>query len=208
MKLLALFILCIISTDSIGQGFPVFHSKNIDVDNKINAELKQSEDHFDDEMKLLTYEEKLNTSKILSVEFDKEDCTRSYCEEYSTYHNFDVRTGEPIQLEKLFTEKGFEQVKQTIYQTRRQVINKFLKKARDANNRDAFAIYEECLESLSREDILRSGFYFEKDKIHFVRFPCSPYIKRDVDEIGPFDDVIPFRTLRKNFSAYGKDLIK
>jgi hypothetical protein len=147
-----------------------------------------------------------NSRKILSVEFNKEGCG-AYCENFTTYYNFDASTGQFLELAQLFTEDGLKQLAKSITNERVAAVNAAIKKATTEGEEDTKSMYEGCMEYLTDPEGFNGGFYIEKTKIHILHERCSNHALRALDEVGDFDNVRSFAQLHPYLSDYGKKLL-
>jgi hypothetical protein len=159
----------------------------------------------------------LETGKnILTIRFDNEGCG-AYCETYSSYHNFDIKTGNRILLSEMFTEDGFKRInekyKNDFSKKIKIVIEKInagLEKADSETielGNEQIEMYKDCV----AYDISEyTSFYFRKGSIVLRHGRCSNHASRALDgfEAEYTSHSYAFKDIEKYLSPYGAALVK
>lgn len=149
-------------------------------------------------------------SLIIEAEF-----TGAYSEGYTIYNNFDVRTGNKITANNLFSSEGKKTLRKLLNQKVTLEIKNFLKNIKlkqSSNNEDKelieeqIEIYEGCLENNESYKLEYYDITFNKDKITFIRGRCSNHAMWSSDELDTFEFNFTYKELKKYLSEYGKSL--
>lgn len=142
----------------------------------------------------------VNSSKILSIEFIFETMG-AYPDSYMDYHSFDLKSGEPVASEKIFTKDGLEQIGNRLLKLRQKEIDLAMKDSlyrEDAElTRETFS---ECNAEADADHI-----FIQKNSILFYKGYCFPHAERAMDI--PLDIELSFNELRKYFTDEGKLLL-
>lgn len=220
--------------------FPLVNlSKNKDVENKINTTLQLEQlEHLPGVFKknpfekvtyghdngmggsvnFYEYTQNSTISNILSLTL-KGEGTGAYSENFDYYYNFDLRTGNKILLQQLFTEDGLNNLTQLLNQRVKKEIDDYLAKLQKPTNNqkiteedstaldDEEGMYEECLGSVMDYKPEYYSFNFTHDSIVFERERCSNHAMRALDELDKFDISLSFKELKSYLSVYGENLL-
>ncbi|WP_052135268.1 hypothetical protein [Collimonas arenae] len=175
-----------------------------------------------------------NDGRILTIAFAAEGCG-AYCEDYNTYHSFDIKTGRTLGADDLLTESGMRNLAQKMAkerqsQYRRQLVSlkKDLKAAQkehkpDSQNtisdlNDRIALNTDCLgdvgntESLPSAAAMLSTFRYFNYELAEQAFKltagrCSNHAMRALDDVGDVTLAIPYAELKPYLTGYGKALL-
>ena len=159
---------------------------------------------------------KLNTpSNILSIEMNGE-ASGAYPEGFDKWYNFDIRTGDYIKSEDVFTEKGKAYLDKNINDKIHKKISAFIKEIKAEKTEDQeeiirieeqISMYENCLTYLNKGDFQYLECSFEKDSLTFVRGRCSNHAMRAIDDLYDFKIAYSYQELKPHLSEFGKSLI-
>jgi len=208
--------------------FPVIsYSKNPSVENKINTFLQVSELEYipnsgGNPFKLASTAtnsytnyidfyswQKLETPKnILTVSINGE-ATGAYSENFSNWKNFDLRTGNYINLQDLFQPNSIKTVENLINQRVRKRINDFIVELKSNKNgsedeTEQIDIYEQCFTDNTLQYL---EYFFGKDKLTVVVGRCSNHASRALDDLGNHEIILSYKELEKHWSAYAINLL-
>jgi len=159
------------------------------------------------------------TKNILSFSTEGE-ASGAYPEGFESFHNFDLRTGNPILLKTLFTKTAVTQLEKVLNQKVKNTIEDYLKTIRpvtkeknpvkgdEANLDEQVQMYEECLDGLQSGNIAYYEFYSKQDSITFVRGRCSNHANRALDELDKYYISFSCKEISKYLSPFGKQLIE
>ncbi|MCW3160114.1 hypothetical protein [Chryseobacterium oryctis] len=153
--------------------------------------------------------DKLETpSNILTITMDGE-ATGAYSESFSIWQNFDLRTGNFINAQDLFSPNSIKKVEDIINQKVRKRVDDFLKDLRAEKNKedyheDQISIYENCFTEHTLEYI---NYYFGKNTLKFVAGRCSNHAMRALDDLGSHVIEIPYKDLEEYWSSYALQLL-
>ena len=175
-----------------------------------------------------------NDDRVLTVAFENEGCG-AYCEGYRVFYSFDVRTGDTLYAEDLFTEVGLRSLQGQIHRARLSAYRKLLvslrnelkiaQKQRQANSQDLRNDLQERIELNSRcagEGIhtdrtpraadISIGFGYDNlelaaTEFHLTRGRCSNHAMRALDDVGDFTLTLSYAALRPHLTDYGKTLL-
>jgi len=164
------------------------------------------------------YSSNATISNILSLTLNGE-ATGAYSEHFDYYYNFDLRTGNKILMQQLFTEEGLNKLTQILNQQVKNEIDDYLieiQKNADTQKliaedsealNDEVGMYEECLNDVMNYKPEYYSFYFTVDSIVFERERCSNHAMRALDDLDKFDISIAFKDLKPYLSSYGESLL-
>jgi hypothetical protein len=159
------------------------------------------------------------TKNILSFSTDGE-ASGAYPEGFESFHNFDLRTGDPILLKTLFTKTAVIQLEKILNRKVKSTIEDYLKTIRlvteeksqakgdEADLDEQIQMYDECLERVQSGDMEYYEFYFKQDSITFVRGRCSNHALRALDDLDKYYISFSYKEISKYLSPYGKQLIE
>lgn len=155
--------------------------------------------------------QKIITPKnILSIIINGE-ATGSYTESFESYYNFDLRTGNVINLTDFLTEDGIKQITKKLNLKVKKEINNFLvhldKTSEDDIINGQLNIYTNCLENIEHNSIESYTYYFKKNGITFIRGRCSNHAMRALDDLGQFEISFSYNELKIFLSEYGSGLL-
>jgi hypothetical protein len=164
------------------------------------------------------YSSNTTVSNVLSLALNGE-ATGAYSENFDYYYNFDLRTGNKILLQQLFTKDGLNTLTQILNKRVKKEIDDYLieiQKPADTQKitaedsealDDEVGMYEECLGNVMTYDIEYYSFFFSNDSITFERERCSSHAMRALDDLDKFDIAIAFKDLKEYLSPYGESLL-
>lgn len=153
--------------------------------------------------------EKIETPKnILSIAMDGE-ASGAYPESFLIWQNFDLRTGNFINVQDLFQPSAVKIIEGLLQKRVKKEINDFLIRLKAEKNpseevQDQIAMYEGCFTDYSLDDI---RFYFAKDKLRFIAGRCANHAMRALDELDSHVVEFSYRDLDKYWSPYAKNLL-
>ncbi|PIF47389.1 hypothetical protein CLU96_4441 [Chryseobacterium sp. 52] len=153
--------------------------------------------------------EKLETPEnILSIAMDGE-ASGAYPESFLIWKNFDLRTGNFINVQDLFQPNAVKTLESLIQKRIRKDINDFLIQLKSDKNPseevlDQIALYEGCFTEHTLGNI---GYYFGKDKLRFIAGRCSNHAMRALDELDSHVVEFSYKDLEKYWSPYAKNLL-
>lgn len=150
---------------------------------------------------------------ILSVALSG-DATGAYTENFTKYQNFDLRTGNRIDIQDVLTVEGeffiLEKCKTTIRKRIKKILQQIEKEI--ANNDEEYLkeqkeLYLDYLEWLKEYDMNWFSYSFEKNQILFIRGRCSNHAMRALDDLGTYKIPITYQELKPYLTDFGKSLI-
>ena len=145
---------------------------------------------------------------ILSIEIEGE-ASGAYPERFTNYKNFDLRTGNFINLEDLFQPNSFSQIEKIINNKIKKRVTDYIAELRFSKNKeedseDRIAMYEGCFTEYSLPYL---KYYFEKNKLTVVAGRCSNHALLALDDLGSHEIVFNFKDLNQFWSPFAKNLI-
>lgn len=216
--------------------FPVVHfSKNKVAEEKINIYLQLEElEHLPGVFKKNPFEHVMphdgaysgttsfynwkrqtTNPNILSLSQEAES-VGAYPEGYTSYHNFDARTGSAIGLEDMFTKNGLNALRKTLNQQVKNTIEDYVAELKKSGQDSAYSqeekdeqigMYETCLEGVLDYEMEYYSFYFSSDSIVFERGRCSNHAMRALDDLDNYDIPMAFSTVKQYLTPYGENLL-
>ncbi len=175
-----------------------------------------------------------NDDRVLTVAFENEGCG-AYCENYRVFYSFDVKTGDALAAEELFTSAGFINLRKQLHHGRQSAYRKAVaslrnelksaQKQRQASSRESLNDLQERIElnrSCSGEGVhtdrtprapeIVAGFGYDKFELAATEFRltrerCSNHGMRALDEVGDYTLTLSYAALRPHLTSYGKALL-
>jgi hypothetical protein len=155
----------------------------------------------------INFSVEVNNSRLLSITFQMES-TGAYSENYPLYYNFDLQTGDIIDIKKLFSATSIAQIKKGLIDERKKRIEDAIKEIRQNYSDSAFRedsswIYEtyaECNKETEEQNIL-----IKKNSILFYKEYCFPHVARPFDT--DLDIELSFLNLQRYFTLSTKSLL-
>ena len=154
---------------------------------------------------------KLTTPKnILSIYFSGE-ASGAYPESFEEWKNFDIRTGNYINMLDLIKHSSVKNVESIMRSTIRNKINAFIKEVKSGTQNDTskeqIELYEDCLGSIDYRSIDYVDYFIEKDQLVMTSGRCSNHAMRGIDDLGSFEIKIPLKKLEPHLTDYAKNLL-
>ncbi|WP_228451671.1 DUF4163 domain-containing protein [Chryseobacterium sp. SN22] len=145
---------------------------------------------------------------ILSIVLNGE-ASGAYPEDFKTWKNFDLRTGNLINAKDLFQPNAVKTIEGIIRKKVRKEIDDFLTDLKSQKNasgemQDQIAMYEECFTDYTLGSI---QYYFTKDKIKFIAERCSNHAMRALDDLDTHEVDFSYKELEKYWSPYAENLL-
>lgn len=163
----------------------------------------------------LDYTVNASTPSFLSLNIQGEYIGASV-NPFSLNYNFDIKSGEPIALQDVFTSQGLTQFVQRVRTKRLKRLDDYLSKSSSKSSRksgdddqgDATQMYAECRKRFATDDLSFSLMSLSKDSLT-VSADCatSHYQQAVMDELGTFDNSYPFAALHDLLNDYGRCLL-
>lgn len=172
-----------------------------------------------------------NDDRILSIAFDNEGCG-AYCESYTVYYSFDVKTGKKLDPEAVFTADGLRNLRLQLHRSLRAeylkqlaALRQQLKEAhRNRQAADASDLQERielnsgCVGEGQHTDrtprVTEAVRGFGYDKYEFgamvfrlTRGRCSNHAMRALDDVGDYTLELPYAALSAYLTDYGRRLL-
>lgn len=165
-----------------------------------------------------------NTSRLLSLAISAEGCG-AYCEYFTSYYSFDLKTGKLLTLDQLFTKAGLLLLSDSVSVLKKQKLEPAIKtlqaSLQDTSQskedieiaKETIVMYQDCLGNVSADTLqevhsfylpfyLRNGYLF----IHVNR--CSAHYNRSLDEFGDFEFSFKCADLKQYLTPYGQQLLR
>lgn len=156
---------------------------------------------------------KLETPKnILSISIDGE-ATGAYPEGFIDWKNFDLRTGNYINIQDIFEPTSVDIIQKIVNKKVTEKIQAFLNETNENTGyseeeaKEQTNLYKECLENVDGQNLEYIKFFFGKDKLTIVRERCSNHAMRALDELGSYQIDLPYQDIQQHLSTYGKSLL-
>ncbi len=175
----------------------------------------------------ITFEVGRNDERILALSVGAEGCG-AYCENYTTFFNFDAATGRRVVAEDIFTTVGgaklFKQLNAARLARVKAEIAKTRKEAKAENGKpqskedqetfsNKIEMYQRCIAAMTDPEMAKywnlgsDKMKIGSDAITFVRGRCSNHALRALDDIDDMDNAFPIKDLTPHLSVYGNALL-
>lgn len=149
----------------------------------------------------LSYKVVMNTSRVLSVQFDVE-ATGAYTSFYNEYHSFNSQTGKPVTTNAILNTDGITYLRKYLVEERKKLYEKYINEECQDNKDSAYIRerYVECNKSADEENI-----FILPQSIMVYKEDCFPHVDRpyNID----LNITIPIKQLLKYLTDYGKKLL-
>ena len=139
----------------------------------------------------------------------------AYCEEYDQSFNFDIKSGNRIILDSLFTLTGKKKFLENISNQKSKKINNYItwlekeqKSKEDQIINQSIELYRTCLKSLPFKSLEYIDFKIKKDSIILASDRCSNHATRALDDLGDYTFLFHNSDLNILLNDYGKHLLK
>lgn len=160
-----------------------------------------------------------NTRKLLSLAISAEGCG-AYCEYFTSYYSFDLKTGKLLGLDQVFNKEGLLLLKDSVNRLKKEslqaVLARLRKELRDttisvddvATLKETIELYQDCLDRGGIETIQGHGFYLHDGNL-FIRLDrCSAHVNRALDQLGEFEFSFKCADLKQYLTPYGQQLLQ
>lgn len=151
-----------------------------------------------------------NTPAVFSVSVNNE-YTSASLNYFTTIHNFNAQTGDPLSFSDLFTPAGYQLIRKQIIAERMAKLGSYLKTLHTKNEEEAVAynVYKECMQQMPADELNNDRLSFEKDGIKLEKKSCFPdhYGQSLSDNAAIYVNKLSLKTLTPYLSAYGKLLV-
>jgi hypothetical protein len=165
----------------------------------------------------ISWETHTNTSKLFSLAISAEGCG-AYCEPFTNYYSFDLKTGKLLALDQLFTQEGQRRLLDSVNLLKKHELQTAVKhlqvslqdtaqKEDHERAKEAIEMYQECLELGGVESIQDLSFHLKANSllIHIGR--CSAHVNRALDDVGDFEFSFRLANLKQYLTPYGRQLL-
>lgn len=140
------------------------------------------------------------------------EATGAYPEGFIEWNNFDLRTGNYLNLPDIFDDDKIEVVQNIVNKKVETTILDFIASLKDKKElsdeeKEQMRMYQECLEYVNRKDLSSEKFYFNENNLSIVRERCSNHAMRAMDDLDTFTVDFPITKLSPYLNAFGKYLL-
>jgi hypothetical protein len=168
------------------------------------------------------YEILSNRNSILSITIGAEGCG-AYCESWDRYFNFNLKTGNLLTIDSLFTRTGIHQLALNLDSTKEIKIKNKLVEIQDSlktisiqKNKDdidyyrkMLELYTDCLDRrIIDENISSLEFVLTSSGITIYSERCSAHYNRNADELWVFIYKIAFKSWLSYLTPYARALVQ
>lgn len=156
---------------------------------------------------------------VLSIGFSGESCG-AYCEGFSIHCNYDLRTGERLQFDSLFTHVGFVAVNDLVEKRWSMVVEREIalledtlrKHGRSAEEREELTaslnLYKTCLAERSGVRPYVEDFDMLRNELWLRVARCSAHVERDADTLGSVVMALPYADIARYMRPEALALIR
>ena len=167
----------------------------------------------------LRFQIKYNSVNFISIAIMAEGCG-AYCEDWTQYYNYDLKTGNKISLQSLFNSYGIKLILDSLNDRRKLLLQKQITKARlsikngsaseeDINReKEIIELYTTCIKENSINTAEYLSFYISNSILVFVPERCSAHVNRAIDELGNPEYIFKLVLWKKYLTPYALTLIK
>jgi hypothetical protein len=159
-----------------------------------------------------------NTPRLFSIAIGAEGCA-AYCEYFTNYYSFDLKTGKLLVLDQLFTKDGLLLLRDSVNFLKKEKLQSNIKThqklLRDTSlqlttddlesMKNIIELYQDCLDKDGIETVGDCSFYLRGDL--FIRLDrCSAHYNRSLDDLGDFEFSFNCAGLKQYLTPYGRQL--
>lgn len=165
----------------------------------------------------ISWETHTNTLKLFSVAISAEGCG-AYCERFTNYYSFDLKTGKLLTLDQLFTQDGQRRLLDSVNLLKKQELQTAVKELQESLHdkaqkqdheraKETMELYQDCLERGGVELIQDLSFYLKGNSLFIHIGRCSAHVNRALDDVGDFEFSFRFVNLKQYLTPYGRQLL-
>ncbi len=168
----------------------------------------------------ISYEVLHNSKRIFSISISAAGCI-AYCEEFTRYYNFDLRTGKQFLLEDLLTADGKKLLLESINKQKKETLEHKIRLAKETLRRKGSSLSEEdkeyyeemidvyttCLGGQLYRSFECLQFSLQEKTLVVFGERCSAHVNQNVDELGDFEFGFSLANWKKHFNTYGLSLL-
>lgn len=162
----------------------------------------------------LNYKVNYLNKKLYTLTFNSEGCG-AYCEKFERSYNYDLKTGNRIYLDSIFTLNGkrsfleklnFKRIK--ILKKKIEELEKGKKKIFDQNDYELrIKLLQECKKRNTIVTFEFLDFKIEENVFTIYSDRCSNHAMRALDDVGEFEYSFSFDKIYELLNTYGKKII-
>ena len=168
----------------------------------------------------ISYKILSNDKTLLNVSISADGCG-AYCEYFTEYYTFNIKTGERIILDSLLKVEGKQRLIDSLNKKKREILQMKLEQIKNTLKtqnaqmnveekeyyKEMETLYNECLDKKIR-GLEYFKFYLSKSLLYLESNRCSAHYNRNLDEIGNFEfELKPFEW-KKYFTTYAIKILK
>ena len=165
----------------------------------------------------ISWETHTNTSKLFSLAISAEGCG-AYCEYFTNYYSFDLKTGKLLGLDQLFTQDGQRRMLDSVNLLKKQELQTAVKelqaslqdtaqKEEHERAKETMELYQDCLEWGGVESMQDLSFHLKGNSLFIHIGRCSAHVNRALDDIGDFEFSFRPADLKQFLTPYGQKLL-
>jgi hypothetical protein len=159
---------------------------------------------------------------ILSLSLEAQGCG-AYCEDFTEHYNFNLKTGNRIYLDSVFTPKGIIVFVEYLNSNKEKQIQKTINNIRDSlksktaiidsisksDYQERLQLYTECLQQKeTKEDVPNLDFDLKDTSISVYIHRCSAHYNMTLDDLGDFKIMTDLKFWKNYLTPYGIEIIK
>ena len=166
----------------------------------------------------ISFEVLRNDKNVLNISIFAQGCG-AYCEGFTTYYTYDLKTGARITLDTLFSEEGKRFLIDSMNKRKKEIILVKLKEITDTSgthqkdsvdkefSKEIETLYTDCLEK-EIQSLEYLKFYITTSSLHIISDRCSAHYNMALDDLWDFKFTFHLETLKKYFTTYATSLSK
>lgn len=165
----------------------------------------------------LTFKVNLLNEKLYTVTISGEYCG-AYCEGYDMSYTFDLKKGDLLTLDTLFSENGQERLLRELTQHKRTLLERKIEEVKQITQSDTLDsgdeeyyrnmldLYQNCDSKYA--DLKNFRYIPSQDSLQIIYGRCSAHYNRNVDELWYFNKSVSISEWSEELSEIGKEKIK
>jgi hypothetical protein len=169
----------------------------------------------------ISYEVLCNDNYLLSFSISAEGCS-TYCENYTTYYSYDLKTGNRIHLDTLLSANGQKWFLQNLNSYKKKLITEKIAAIKDTLQNPSIRtrtddkayyegmkyLYETCVNQPEITDLRSVKFYLSQKTLFVSLDRCSNHFNKNLDELDNFEFRFKIENLKQYLSPYAAGLVK
>jgi len=161
-----------------------------------------------------------NDRNVLNISIFAQGCG-AYCEGFTTYYSYNLKSGARIVLDSLFNEEGIKLLIDSMNKKKKEILSLKLKEIKDTlstlavqkdsidkeSHEEMVTLYTECMDK-EIKSLGYQQFYITNSSLYVISDRCSAHYNMTIDDLWSFKFTFSLETLKPYFTNYAIRLLK